>query len=137
MSFDIDCLSDTLDPVASLHGLVMTSGHAALESVADIASETSWLWAESPVVPEMYVSSACASGFADSLPYSGDGDTSEILFAQSGAGNVPPRDCHKECRGHFLSYVVEPTATEPSFNTPFVLVFACLCLLLIVHCTLL
>ena len=53
VSFGSDCLSDTLDPVASLHGLVMTSGHAALESVAVIASETSWLWAESPVVPEM------------------------------------------------------------------------------------
>ena len=54
VSFGSDCLGDALDPLASLHGLVMTYGHAGLESVAVIASETSSLWAESPAVPEMY-----------------------------------------------------------------------------------
>ena len=54
VSFGSDCLGDTLDYLASLNGLVMTYGHAGLESVAVIASETSSLWAESPAVPEMY-----------------------------------------------------------------------------------
>ena len=81
VSFFGVCLDDIFDSLASLHGLVVTCGHAGPERVAVIARETSSLWAESPAVPRYTGSSACASSTAVSMPSSNDEDTSHRLVA--------------------------------------------------------
>ena len=138
VSFFGACLDDTFASLASLHGLVVTCGHAGHERVAVIARETSSLWAEGPAVPELYrivcwrfwwrrfcavqwrwgyIPPSCRAMRGPKCPASG-----------------LPQKVHGAIFG---SCVVEPTASEPRSNTPCTLMFACSCFLFMVRSTLL